>query len=102
VNGEERAAFHDAVVAIELQPHALWKVCHHAVQDIIDLRILHPFLLARALEGSLQFYFAVTTLVARGHALIDLHRKASFVNSLQWHSGKVNRKFGFTIKHPFT
>ena len=67
MNGEQRADFTDAVVVIEHQPTTLRKVRHHMVKDIVDLRMLYPFLLARALEVLLKLYFFIIQLTLLGY-----------------------------------
>ena len=67
VNGEQRADFTDAVVVIEHQPTTLRKVRHHMVKDIVDLRMLYPFSLARALEVLLKLYFFIIQLTLLGY-----------------------------------
>ena len=52
MNGEQRADFTDAVIVIEHQPTTLGKMRHHIMKDIVDLRMLCPFSLARARSPS--------------------------------------------------
>ena len=78
VNGEQRADFTDAVVVIEHQPTTLGKVRHHIMKDIVDLRMLYPFPLARELEFLLKLYFFIIQLIPFGNFSLDVHRGAFF------------------------
>ena len=100
VNGEEWADFTDAVLVIEHQPTTLGKVCHHKMKGIVDLRMLYPFPLTRALEVVLKLYFFLSQSILLGYHPLDVNRKGFLRFSLHRRMTEDHQIFPFTTEAP--